>query len=251
MLVTIYLVLCAFAFIVHEQTTIFGNNGVFLYMSISIFYIYTISCYEILAYVSHQLLCITHFFVVVMCHHLSFISTSLYAKLSYKGYWVQFNSSLCSTRFSLHRPRKNSSIDSERQLTGIFHLNWFCFCGKQVFDGDDSDGESPKDGHASSAKIELNKGTSDQLKENGSINVEKSSLERSISNSTPNSDIPLSMGEILSSLDPGISFAANGGEFSTDKQPIKANGSHGHVKRNNFWGRSNVRNLLWVLVYSG
>lgn len=172
------------------------------------------------------------------------------------GDWVQFNSSLCSTRFSLHsRPRKNSSIDLERQLTGIFHLNWFCFCGKQVFDGDDSDGESPKDGHASSAKIELNKGTADQLKENGSINVEKSSLERSISNSTPNSEIPLSMGEILSSLDPGISFAANGGECSTDKQPIKANGSHGHVKRNNFWGRSNVRNLLlgtcvfWVFCF--
>jgi AcrR family transcriptional regulator len=114
----------------------------------------------------------------------------------------------------------------------------------KVFDGDDSDGESPKDGHASSAKIDLNKGTSDQMKENGSINVEKSSLERSISNSTPNSETPLSMGEILSSLDPGISFAANGGEFSADKQPIKANGLHAHVKRNNFWGRSNDRKNL-------
>jgi hypothetical protein len=103
----------------------------------------------------------------------------------------------------------------------------------------------------STAKIDLNKGKPDRLKENGSINVEKSLHERTISNSTPNGETPLSMGEILSSLDPGISFAANGAEFSADKQPIKTNGTHAHVKRNNFWGRSNVSNLLMTFICSG
>lgn len=124
-----------------------------------------------------------------------------------------------------------------------FILIGIVFLVKQVFDADDSDGESPKDGGAS-AKIDLNKGKPDQLKENGSIDVEKSFLETNISNSMPNSETPLSMGEILSSLDPGISFAVNGAEFSADKQPVKANGSHAQVKRNNFWGRSNVSILL-------
>ncbi|KAJ4790749.1 Rho GTPase activation protein (RhoGAP) with PH domain-containing protein [Rhynchospora pubera] len=114
----------------------------------------------------------------------------------------------------------------------------------KVFDGEDSDGESPNDGRKSSVKADSNKGTPDQLKENGPVSVEKLSLERNISNSTPNSETPLSMGEILSSLDPGISFPANGSAFSADKQPIKANGSHAHVKRNNFWGRSNARKNL-------
>jgi hypothetical protein len=152
--------------------------------------------------------------------------------------------------FPLHKPRRdcqNLSHGFRKEAAGIFHLIGSLFCGmvKQVFDGDESDGESPKDESAPTVKTDLNKGKPDQLKENGSLNVEKSLFERTISNSTPNSETPLSMGEILSSLDPGMSFAANGAEFPADKQPIKANGTHSHVKRNNLWGRSNVSNLLF------
>ncbi|PWS22608.1 hypothetical protein DKP78_17500, partial [Enterococcus faecium] len=50
------------------------------------------------------------------------------------------------------------------------------------------------------------------------------------------------MGEILSSLDPGISLANHSGEYYLEiRQPAKINGSHPHVKRSNFWGRNNAR----------
>jgi hypothetical protein len=66
--------------------------------------------------------------------------------------------------------------------------------------------------------------------------------EKNPSNPISSHETPLSMGEILSSLDPGISLANHSGEYSVEsRQPAKINGSHPHVKRSNFWGRNNVR----------
>ncbi|KAJ3683751.1 hypothetical protein LUZ60_013978 [Juncus effusus] len=107
---------------------------------------------------------------------------------------------------------------------------------KEVFDGEDSEGETAKDADvASDATPAVHKGPT---------NCENSSSERNISDSNTahvNNEVPLSMGEILSSLDPGISFPAShgGSDFSVERQVSgKSNGSS-HGKRNNFWGRNN------------
>ncbi|TVU47004.1 hypothetical protein EJB05_06580 [Eragrostis curvula] len=72
-------------------------------------------------------------------------------------------------------------------------------------------------------------------------NVDTLLCENNPSNQTPGHETPLSMGEILSSFDPGISVPSQSSEYSVERQSSKINGSQPHVKRSNFWGRNNAR----------
>ncbi|GMI81623.1 hypothetical protein like AT5G19390 [Hibiscus trionum] len=57
----------------------------------------------------------------------------------------------------------------------------------------------------------------------------------------PNGESYRSMGEILSSMDPGHPISVPGLESSTEKPVGKARGSSIIARRSNFWGRSNAR----------
>jgi hypothetical protein len=95
--------------------------------------------------------------------------------------------------------------------------------------------------------VVLGEGNGDLIKvqnscatENGSANVDTLLCESNPSNPTSGHETPLSMGEILSSFDPGISVPSQSSEYSVERQSNKINGSQSHVKRSNFWGRNNV-----------
>ncbi|EEC75282.1 hypothetical protein OsI_11617 [Oryza sativa Indica Group] len=121
------------------------------------------------------------------------------------------------------------------------------YAGSDLYDykvvhADDSDAERSEDAKAAEVKIELSKGPKSHSTENGSAYMETLLSEKNPSNPISSHETPLSMGEILSSLDPGISLANHSGEYSVEsRQPAKINGSHPHVKRSNFWGRNNAR----------
>ncbi|KAG1331819.1 rho GTPase-activating protein 7 [Cocos nucifera] len=113
----------------------------------------------------------------------------------------------------------------------------------KVFAGDASDAESPKDNQASATNIELTRGSQSELNDHGSANktTNNSMTEKDTSNVLPIHESPLSMGEILSSFDPGMSFPAHVAEYCLERHSSKPNGSHTQTKRANFWGRNNAR----------
>jgi hypothetical protein len=118
----------------------------------------------------------------------------------------------------------------------------------------DSDAEHSVDYKALDEKTDFSEGPKIHSSENGSANMEISPSEKNPSNPTSGHETPLSMGEILSSLDPGISLPSHGSEYSADRHSNKTNGSHSHVKRSNFWGRNNVSNkycYIHFLQWSG
>uniref|UniRef100_A0A0E0KDW5 Rho-GAP domain-containing protein n=1 Tax=Oryza punctata TaxID=4537 RepID=A0A0E0KDW5_ORYPU len=121
------------------------------------------------------------------------------------------------------------------------------YAGSDLYDykvvhADDSDAECSENSKAVEVKIDLSKGPKSHSTENGSAYMETLLSEKNPSNPISNHETPLSMGEILSSLDPGISLANHSGEYSVEsRQPAKINGSYPHVKRSNFWGRNNAR----------
>ena len=88
--------------------------------------------------------------------------------------------------------------------------------------------------------MDLSKVQNSHSVENGSVNVDTLLSENNPSNPTSGHETPLSVGEILSSFDPGISIPSQSSEYSVERQSNKINGSHPHVKRINFWGRNNV-----------
>ncbi|XP_062211315.1 rho GTPase-activating protein 7-like [Phragmites australis] len=89
--------------------------------------------------------------------------------------------------------------------------------------------------------VDLSKVQNSRSTENGSANVDTLLSENDPSNPTSGHETPLSMGEILSSFDPGITVPSQSSEYSVERQSNKINASHPHVKRSNFWGRNNVR----------
>lgn len=113
----------------------------------------------------------------------------------------------------------------------------------KVFAGEDSDAESPKDAQPSARSVESTRSSQGQLNGNGLMNTnhDNSLLEKDAPSVLPVRETTLSMGEILSSLDGGISFPANTNDYSVEKHPNKVNGSNNHVKRSNFWGRNNAK----------
>ncbi|MBA0817173.1 hypothetical protein Gohar_001760 [Gossypium harknessii] len=65
--------------------------------------------------------------------------------------------------------------------------------------------------------------------------------ETDVSSVLPTGESYRSMGEILSSMDPGHPISSPGLESSTEKPVGKAKGSSLNAKRSTFWGRSNAR----------
>lgn len=113
--------------------------------------------------------------------------------------------------------------------------------------------------------MEVLEGNLDSSKVQNGRSTEKSSanVNTLLSENTPNNPTTghetLSMGEILSSFDPGISVPSQSSEYSVERQSNKINGSHSNVKRSNFWGRNNVSKktsflfffsvFLWLCCY--
>ncbi|XP_044981465.1 rho GTPase-activating protein 7-like isoform X2 [Hordeum vulgare subsp. vulgare] len=119
------------------------------------------------------------------------------------------------------------------------------YVGSDLYDykvhSDDSDADCSVDDKGLEEKTDLGKVPKNHSSENGSKTMEMPLSEKNPSNPTFGHETPLSMGEILSSLDGGITLPGNSSECSGDKHSNKTNGSHSHVKRSNFWGRNNAR----------
>ncbi|KAM3313019.1 hypothetical protein ACQJBY_032630 [Aegilops geniculata] len=119
------------------------------------------------------------------------------------------------------------------------------YAGSDLYDykvhGDDSDADCSVDDKGLEEETDLSKVPKIHSSENGSKNMEMPLSEKNPSNPTSGHETPLSMGEILSSLDPGITLPSISSEYSADRHSNKTNGSHSHVKRSNFWGRNSAR----------
>ncbi|CAL5071378.1 unnamed protein product [Urochloa decumbens] len=132
--------------------------------------------------------------------------------------------------------------DAERLLSGKLSETSACTRGvyKEV-NGNDSDAEPCVEDNALESNIELNDAPLCHLTENGSTRVQQSSNDKDPSNLVSSHETPLSMGEILLSLDAGIPVPGPGSEYSKDRHSNKPNGTQQHVKRSNLWGRNNAR----------
>ncbi|KAK6272587.1 hypothetical protein POUND7_009670 [Theobroma cacao] len=128
------------------------------------------------------------------------------------------------------------------------------YAGSDLYDykafGDDgSDVGSPRDNHTQAESSGLTVGPLQmrdpdaQLEEQGKQNKgnENPNNEIDVSSVLPTSESYRSMGEILSSMDPGHPISMPGVESSTEKPVGKAKGSSLNAKRSTFWGRSNAR----------
>ncbi|XP_062189318.1 rho GTPase-activating protein 7-like isoform X2 [Phragmites australis] len=136
--------------------------------------------------------------------------------------------------------------DAERILSGKLSESSACTAGGDLYDykvvhGDDSDAKPSVEDKALEAKIDLNDALLSHLTENGSMCVQRSTNDKDPPNVVSSHETTLSMGEILSSLDAGISLSGPGAEHSVDRQSSKPYGTQQHVKRSNFWGRNNAR----------
>ncbi|KAG8079458.1 hypothetical protein GUJ93_ZPchr0007g6429 [Zizania palustris] len=135
--------------------------------------------------------------------------------------------------------------DSERILSGKLSESSACTAGDlydyKVTHGDDSDVEPSTEDKALETNMDLSDTQHSHLAENVSENVQRSPSEKDPPNMVSSQDSPLSMGEILSSLDAGIPTPGLGAEYSVDRHSVKSNGTQQHVKRSNYWGRNNAR----------
>ncbi|PKU73546.1 rho GTPase-activating protein 7 [Dendrobium catenatum] len=139
------------------------------------------------------------------------------------------------------------NVDPERVLSGKLSES-SGYAGSDLYDykvfaSDDSDAESLTDNKDSSTKTRP-LGVSQDNGGHGppNENFDDSFSKKDSLNVLPLRETPLSMGEILSSLDSGIPFPSHTAEYCVDRHVTKLNGSHGHTKRTpNFWGRNNAR----------
>jgi hypothetical protein len=115
--------------------------------------------------------------------------------------------------------------------------------GQQAVNADESDAEHTvqvlQEGNGDLSKVQNSRAI-----ENGSANVDTLICESNPSDPISGHETPLSMGEILSSFDPGISVPSQSSEYSVERQSNKINGSQSHVKRSNFWGQNNVSTAI-------
>lgn len=132
----------------------------------------------------------------------------------------------------------------ERLLSGKLSESSVCTGGDlydyQVDQGD-SDVEPSVEDKALEAKLDLKDAPHSHLTQNGTINVKRPLNEKDPTNLVCGHDSPLSMGEILSSLDAGVPLPSPGAEYSVDRDSIKSSETQPHVKRSNIWGRNNAR----------
>lgn len=118
----------------------------------------------------------------------------------------------------------------------------------QAFEHDGSDVEFPRDNHAQAESSSLAvyplrmRDPDAQLEEQAKQNKgnENPINETDVSSVLHTGESYRSMGEILSSMDPGHPISSPGLESSTEKPVGKAKGSSLNAKRSTFWGRSNV-----------
>lgn len=120
----------------------------------------------------------------------------------------------------------------------------------KAFGGDDSDDGSPKEKHAlvenSLDPQQVRDPIVPLMEEQGD---QEKVVENLINEMEPPSVSPAvetyrSMGEILSSMDPGNPLPVSGLESSAGKSTTKVAGTNPNSKRSTFWGRSNARKTL-------
>jgi len=128
----------------------------------------------------------------------------------------------------------------------------FFFVILQAFGGDDSDVGSSSSNHNKTENGNLNAvpdtpPTEDQNKQRkGSENPVD---DNDPSNLLPSTESYRSMGEILSSMDPGNHLPIPVVESGSGKQTGKASSASFSSKRSTFWGRSNV-SFYFLTIYS-
>lgn len=109
----------------------------------------------------------------------------------------------------------------------------------QGFGGDDSDVGSPRNNHGSAAST--NRHADPPLVNKDHIEKKKAKRDpvKDVETSTASAvgESCRSMGEILSSMEPGKSLSVSGLESSSEKT---SRGSSLNTKRSAFWGRSTV-----------
>jgi hypothetical protein len=111
--------------------------------------------------------------------------------------------------------------------------------GQQEVNGNDSDAELSVEDNTLEPNVNLNDTPLSRLIENG----------KKPSNLASSHETPLSVGEILLSLDAGVPLPGRAAEYSKDRHSSKPNGIQQHVKRTNLWGRSNVSNKSAFLLF--
>jgi hypothetical protein len=139
-----------------------------------------------------------------------------------------------------------------RPFVGVITLFAFLLivmCGQQEVNGNDSDAEHSVEDNALQSSIDVNDAPLSHSTENGSMRVQQSSNEKDPTNHISSHETPVSMGEILLSLDSGIPSPGPGVEYSKDRHSNKSNGTQQHVKRSNLWGRNNVSNKLACMLF--
>lgn len=110
--------------------------------------------------------------------------------------------------------------------------------GQQEVNGKISDAELSVEDNTFESNVDLNDAPLSCLTEKG----------KDPSNLVSTHETPLSVGEILLSLDAGIPLPGCAAEYSNDRRSSKSNGTQQHVKRTNLWGRSNVSNKCALLL---
>ncbi|XP_039833909.1 rho GTPase-activating protein 7-like isoform X9 [Panicum virgatum] len=135
--------------------------------------------------------------------------------------------------------------DAERLLSGKLSETSACtraelYDYKEV-NGNDSDAEPSVGDNTLEPNIGPNDDPLSHLTETGSMRVQQSLNGKDPSNLVSSHETPLSMGEILLSLDAGIQLPGPGAEYPKDRHSNKPNGTQQHVKRSNLWGRNNAR----------
>ena len=115
--------------------------------------------------------------------------------------------------------------------------------------GDESDVGSPKENHASSESSNLSVDPQKARESNVPPMEEQGNLKKGNENSISEMDLACvspageshrSMGDILSSMDPGHPLPVSGLESGAGKAMSKVTGHNPNTKRSTFWGRSNV-----------
>ncbi|KAM0863801.1 hypothetical protein ACQ4PT_044343 [Festuca glaucescens] len=132
----------------------------------------------------------------------------------------------------------------ERLLSGKLSESSAC-TGGDLYDYqvDHGDSEPSVEDKALETKLDLKDAPHNLLTQNGTINVKRPLNEKDPTNLVCSHESPLSMVEILSSLDAGVPLPGSGPEYSVARDSIKSNETQPHVKRSNIWGRTNARKI--------
>ncbi|XP_077250883.1 rho GTPase-activating protein 7-like [Tasmannia lanceolata] len=142
--------------------------------------------------------------------------------------------------------------DHERVLSGKLSES-SGYAGSDLYDYkvyvvDDSDADSPRDNQTSAINLKSTGDSDAQFNEQTLLKKRSEHLyslgEKDTPNVIPTIECQQSMGDILSSMDPGLCLPVPGPEICAEKTISKLSGSNSHMKRPTFWGRSTARTNL-------